>query len=531
MDLYVTNMWTAAGQRVSSDRAFGPQKAGVPRSDYHGHTKGNSLYRNRGDGSFDYAGSEEGVEMGRWSWSGDGFDFDLDGTPEILVTAGMITHSPDKDLCSFFWRQVVANSPPDAQPATDYETGWNCLNQLVREDYSWNGNEANVFYVRQGGEYHDFSGVSSLDRPLDSRAFAVTDFDGDGRPDLFLKSRLGPQLRAMRNQSSEGREALVIELVGTRSNRDAIGAVVRVETEDGVSTQSLSAGSGYISQHTKKPHFGLGDRTRARNVTVVWPSGKKQEFDGFEAGFRYRIRERDVEPERTRIEPPGRAGRSSEPIAADNRLVFGPTWLLDVVRLPVEAEDGFLLLTDGETASLPADLPHKVIDLASSPPDQTAAFAIFRRYLFDYRTDLRLPIAFLVALKGCVFKVYPSIPAEGEARRDFEIVRSRGIRPPALPFKGQYHIFPRRNHFRMGSALLRAGYPDMARPYSARGRDRWPARFPGLARTRPSRTASRQPRSSERGSFPRGWPKPRLAAGLEQHWRDSHGPRGFLPGA
>ena len=110
MDLYVTNMWTAAGQRVSSDRAFGPRRAGVPRSDYRGHTKGNPLYRNRGDGSFGCAGSKEGVEMGRWSWSGDGFDFDLDGTPEILVTAGMITHSPDKDLCSFSWMQVVA--PP-----------------------------------------------------------------------------------------------------------------------------------------------------------------------------------------------------------------------------------------------------------------------------------------------------------------------------------------------------------------------------------------------------------------------------------
>ena len=120
----------------------------------------------------------------------------------------------------------------------------------------------------------------------------------------------------MRKHSSEGREALVIELVGTRSNRDAIGAVVRVETEDGVSTQSLSEGSGYVSQHTKKLHFGLGDRTRARNVTVVWPSGKKQEFDEFEAGFRYSIRECDVEPEGTRIEPLGRARRSSEPIAA-----------------------------------------------------------------------------------------------------------------------------------------------------------------------------------------------------------------------
>ena len=99
-----TDAWTSTlrtrGRRLASasqaTRAFGPVRQGVPARQYHGHAKGNSLYRNRGDGSFDYTGAKEGVEMGRWAWSGDGFDFDLDGIPEILVTAGMITHSRQK---------------------------------------------------------------------------------------------------------------------------------------------------------------------------------------------------------------------------------------------------------------------------------------------------------------------------------------------------------------------------------------------------------------------------------------------------
>lgn len=468
LDLYVANMWTATGQRVARDRAFGPLEEGVRRSMYHGHTKGNSLYRNRGDGSFDYVGAGEGVEMGRWSWSGDGFDFDLDGTPEILVTAGMITHSLEegRDLGSFFWRQVVAKSPAEARPAPDYEAGWNCLHQLVREDFSWNGNEPNVFFVREGGKYRDFSGVSGLDRALDSRAFAVTDLDGDGCPDLILKSRLAPQLLAFRNRASGGRRPMVIELEGTRSNRDGIGAVLRVETEDGTSAQVLSAGSGYISQHTKKLHFGLGSRTRARSVTVVWPSGETQAFDGLEAGYRYRIREGTLDLERAAIVAPRRPRWSSRPIAADNRLVFQPTWLADLVKLPEPAEDGFLLLVDGEVPEFPADIPHKVIDLGAASPDRAAIFAIFRRNLFDYRAGLTLPMAFLVSLRGKVFKVYPSIPAASVARQDFELVRGRGARPPALPFEGRYHAtYPRRNHFRMGSAFLQAGYPQVARSY------------------------------------------------------------------
>ncbi len=56
-----------------------------------------------------------------------------------------------------------------------------------------------MFYVRRDGRYRDASGVSGLDFADDTRAFAVTDFDGDGNPDLMLKSRLGPQVRAMQN--------------------------------------------------------------------------------------------------------------------------------------------------------------------------------------------------------------------------------------------------------------------------------------------------------------------------------------------
>ena len=62
---------------------------------YRRHTKGNSLYRNKGDGTFEQDRSREKVEMGRWAWGADGFDFDNDGSPEIFVTAGMLTNASE----------------------------------------------------------------------------------------------------------------------------------------------------------------------------------------------------------------------------------------------------------------------------------------------------------------------------------------------------------------------------------------------------------------------------------------------------
>ena len=90
-DLYVSDMWTAAGQRVVEDKAFAAADETV-RDAYRRHARGNSLYRNRGDGTFESTEAAEGVEMGRWAWAADGIDFDNDGSPEIYITCGMLTN-------------------------------------------------------------------------------------------------------------------------------------------------------------------------------------------------------------------------------------------------------------------------------------------------------------------------------------------------------------------------------------------------------------------------------------------------------
>ncbi len=477
-DLYVSNMWTAAGQRVVRDPAFAPGRHLADA--YRTHTRGNALYRNVGDGRFAETSDGEGVAMGRWAWCADGVDFDNDGTPEIFIATGMLTNPSDTDLESFFWRQVVAKSPVKAEPAPGYENGWNAINQLIREDYSWCGHEPNVFYKRvhtSGGgapKFFDFSGVSGLDFADDSRSFAVTDIDNDGNLDIVLKSRLGPQVRILRNNCGVGKKSIALRLRGVESNRDAIGA--RVEVNGRV--QYLSAGSGYLSQHSKQLHFGLG-QADAANVAITWPSGRKQQFSELRAGFRYDIEEGSGRVQSTPFQP--RPTITATPVQGINHADFTATWLFEPVPLPEKRRGpGFLLLSAGMVTP-PSGVPVEAVDVTRASPDLAAQYAIFRRYLFELRTGLELPLLLLIDDRSRAHKIYTEIPSTAVLEADLKTLLE-GPRPElALPFPGRFYSTPRRNYFKLGAAFYWAGYPDQAIPYLEevvrRSPDNWKALF------------------------------------------------------
>ena len=477
-DLYVSNMWTPAGQRVVEDAAFVPGRD--LEAAWQSHTRGNSLYRNTGEGRFTEVGAQEGVRVGRWSWSADGLDFDNDGSPEIHICAGMMTNSGEKDLDSFFWRQVVAKSPVTHSPAPDYENGWNAINQLIREDYSWCGHEPNVFYKRiqpsDGGPFRfiDFSGVSGLDFAEDSRAFAATDIDGDGNLDMVLKSRLGPQIRILRNHCGAGRRSIALRLHGVESNRDAIGA--RVEAN----------GHSAISQRRQRVPFAALETNSLRIGRGGYRTGNHHMALGTEAAIRQSARGnvlRDYGGIRRSAGGPVPAARGYFVCAGGCRepAGIGSTWLLDPVPLPDKRTGpGFLLLTAGQTAA-PPGLPFEVVDVTRAAPELVAQYAIFRRYLFELRAGLELPLLLLVDDRSRAHKYYAEMPSAGVLRADLETLRSGRRAELALPFAGQYYSPPRRNHLKLATALYWAGYPDQAIPYLEevlrQSPDNWKALF------------------------------------------------------
>ena len=98
LDLYVSNMWSSAGQRLTTNPGFAEVADGAARAAFQRQAKGNSLFRNKGDGTFEDVSAKAGVEFGRWAW-GSGFaDYDNDGRLDLIVKNGYITGPDTHDL-------------------------------------------------------------------------------------------------------------------------------------------------------------------------------------------------------------------------------------------------------------------------------------------------------------------------------------------------------------------------------------------------------------------------------------------------
>jgi hypothetical protein len=111
---------------------------------------------------------------------------------------------------------------------------------------------------------------------------AVADWNGDGAPDLMINCNDGPAVVSMNPRSGHW---IGIALEGTRSNRDGIGAVVRMTTASGRKQRAfVSAGGSYLSASEKIARFGLGAEDRAAGVEIEWPSGRRQTVGALEGG-------------------------------------------------------------------------------------------------------------------------------------------------------------------------------------------------------------------------------------------------------
>jgi hypothetical protein len=107
------------------------------------------------------------------------------------------------------------------------------------------------------------------------RGAAFGDIDNDGRVDAVVTALDGP-LELWRNVSPGDRHWLMVQTVGTKSNRDGVGATIQVATSSGVRYNHVSTAVGYGSASDRRVHFGLGQETTVAELTVRWPSGKTQ---------------------------------------------------------------------------------------------------------------------------------------------------------------------------------------------------------------------------------------------------------------
>jgi tetratricopeptide (TPR) repeat protein len=515
-DLYIADMWTAAGERISEQPGFQKNATPQARTLYRKHAMGNSMFRNRGSQPFEDVSARSGATMGRWSWCSDSWDFDHDGFPDLYIANGMITGSSLDDLNSFFWRQVVANSPAEPRPNYNYDQGWSAINELVRADGTWSGFERNVFYANnRDGTFSDVSGAVGLDFIEDCRSFALADFDHDGRLEVVLKTRNSPQVRVLKNVMKDLSPGISFRLTGKKSNRDAIGARVTVETRVLKMTRFLQAGSGFLAQHSKEVFFGLGQTTETVSASIQWPNGAVQTLRDLPINHRISVEEgvaqTHVEPFKAQTNP-----KLIAPIPApepQTPLAFFGTWLL----APVEAPDFSSPDQNGKTQTLssvrgkplllhfwatvagcekniiadfektfskwqPQSLQLLTVNADPSPPkngtspspyrrlsfpvldaspDLIAVYNILYRSLYDRHRNLTLPTSFLIDEKGSIVKIYQG-PIQREQIEDDagHIPRTPADRmAKALPFPGVASTIEfTRNYLSYGSIFFERGY-------------------------------------------------------------------------
>jgi Flp pilus assembly protein TadD/peroxiredoxin len=519
-DVYVANMWLAEGKRITADEHFLPGVDPVIRAIYKKHNAGNSLYRNTGKGVFEDKTIEAGAMMGGWSWSCDSWDFDHDGYPDIYVANGFVSSENRYDLQGFFWRQVVQCSAGLAEGSADYELAWDAVNELVRSDYSWAGYQRNDFFVNNhDGTFSDASGALGLDLLDDSRAYALSDFDHDGRLEFVLKNRTGPQLRILRNDLEGIGSSIAFRLTGSKSNRDAIGAIIKIQVGETRQTKFLAAGSGFASQHTKEVFFGVGQTSGSISASVQWPSGTVQHFTDLPVNHRIEIVEErqnfSALPFKTKrvAAPPGNsltANPPASPIVSTWLIspLLGPDLVLPDLRgtthqlsslrgKPVLVS--FFRLDCGESRSQIEALEHGFADLSAAhfsilgvalnssttravieefvqssriefpillADDKTATvWNIQYRYLFDRRRDIDAPTTFLLDTNGAIIRIYHGTVSSESILDDW---RNRPDSPDqrfarAMPFPGPYYGNPmRRDYFTYGVAFIEYGYTDEA---------------------------------------------------------------------
>jgi enediyne biosynthesis protein E4 len=211
-----------------------------------------SLYHNEGNGLFvDEAPSSE---VGRATLVTLGFgcfffDYDNDGWPDILVADGHIEDQIEK-----VQKRVSYNEPP------------------------------HVFRNLGGGKFIEVTQSlgTSFASPRVGRGAAYADINNDGALDVLMTTN-GGRAYLYRNEGTSN-HSLRIKLVGTKSNRDGIGAVIRLVSGDVKQSKMVRSGSSYLSQSELVVTFGLGSRTKADAIEIQWPSGQTDKLTNVNAG-------------------------------------------------------------------------------------------------------------------------------------------------------------------------------------------------------------------------------------------------------
>ena len=232
-------------------------------------------------------------------------DLNNDGFDDLVVSNGFISRHGEEVNEFLYGNAFKSNAIELTETQSDSENpGYefalaiaktaHTVSDLCREGYSVSANQRNRCYFSIGSlGFANLSSLSGVDLPDDARGVATTDWDGDGDADIVMTCRSSPQIRILCNQLKSNNQFVHFDLNGTESNVDAIGARVELylKGRETPLVKTLSAGSGNLTQSSKRLMFGVGKSASVGKAVVVWPNGKSQTFKGIVPNRRYQITE------------------------------------------------------------------------------------------------------------------------------------------------------------------------------------------------------------------------------------------------
>ncbi len=279
-------------------------------------TQPNKLYHNNRNGTFTEVGVSAGVAfsedgVARSGMGADAADFDNSGLPSIVVTnfSDQMVGLYRNEGHGFF----IDEAPQSAVgQSTRLTLGFGCfffdvdldglLDLLVANghiDSTISRVDADITYAEPPRLFHNeghdrFHDIApqvgkSFAAPKVARGAAYGDFDNDGALDVLMTTNGGPAY-LYRNDCVKN-HSIRFRTVGTRSNRDGIGSVVRIWVPAGMRWLMIKSGSSYLSSSEHAVTFGLGDFTGIERVRIEWPSGLNQEMGSLPAGHTYTVEE------------------------------------------------------------------------------------------------------------------------------------------------------------------------------------------------------------------------------------------------
>jgi len=255
-----------AGMGLAADDFTHVGRQSIVKTNFSDDTP--TLYLNRGKNAFDDITLSAGLgRIRNWlGWGVQFFDFDNSGWPGIFIVNGHIVPEVDGKGLGTSYREPKV-----------------------------------LYFNLRNGKFENVTGRSGnvLSERHSARGLALGDLFNDGRLEALVNN-MNERPSLYRNSAPVG-NFISLQLIGTKSNRAALGTEVTVEATDGPRTQEVRSGGGYISQNDLRLHFGLGRAEKADKVTIRWPSGLTETLSALAANHFYVVREgQGIDQARTR---------------------------------------------------------------------------------------------------------------------------------------------------------------------------------------------------------------------------------------